>query len=92
MSVYLLTDYQPYWFKTSANPPVRHADVYLEWGNFLGEMATHVRMEAAKGFRSEDYAINFVRKKVGGVGIYMSEELFFLSGDVILWVHAKSVC
>ncbi|KAJ8462920.1 hypothetical protein ONZ51_g10587 [Trametes cubensis] len=72
--------FTPYWFKTSANPPVRHADVYLEWGNFLGEMATHVRMEAAKGFRSEDYAINFVRKKVGGVGIYMSEELFFLSG------------
>ncbi|KAH9848088.1 hypothetical protein C2E23DRAFT_862840 [Lenzites betulinus] len=68
--------YTLYWVPRGHPLRVQHADVYLDWEGFLRTMASQVLIEAGRGFQSKALAINWVRENVGGVGIYMSEEIF----------------
>ncbi|EIW51494.1 uncharacterized protein TRAVEDRAFT_25065 [Trametes versicolor FP-101664 SS1] len=71
---------QPYWTPQADPLPVWHPDIFSENHAFLNQMADWVMREAKNGFTSENLAINVIRKRVGGVGIYTSEELMFMSG------------
>ncbi|CDO70144.1 hypothetical protein BN946_scf184783.g28 [Trametes cinnabarina] len=85
----------PYWAQTASKLPVYHPDVYLGYREFLQAMADAVRERMASFLKTrsrtlkatasqkpepEKLAINWVRTNVGGVGIYMSEEIFFRAG------------
>ncbi|KAI9062698.1 hypothetical protein FKP32DRAFT_1677210 [Trametes sanguinea] len=88
--------FTPHWVSPECKLPIYHPDVYLEYGAFLDYMAKCMRGSgllpraqgpaSAGGYRgsasvsSETLAINWVRTNVGGVGVYMSEEIFFVAG------------
>ena len=69
--------------------PVSHIDVYLDYGGFLEFMADAIRRHHSDRM-CESYtglAINWVRKNIGGAGVYTSEEIFILAGNV----HSSSL-
>ncbi|OSD02620.1 hypothetical protein PYCCODRAFT_1366995 [Trametes coccinea BRFM310] len=66
----------PHWVAAHSNLPVHHADVYEDYMAFLRDIAESIRNSAS----SEVLAINWVRTNIGGVGVYMSEEIFFVAG------------
>ncbi|KAI9061416.1 hypothetical protein FKP32DRAFT_1576005 [Trametes sanguinea] len=70
----------PYWFSSQCPLKVYHPDVYVEWHDFLSFMSAKVKDEARRHFTSSVLAIDWVRTNVGGVGIYMSEEVFHYAG------------
>ncbi|KAI0668379.1 hypothetical protein C8Q78DRAFT_1046844 [Trametes maxima] len=77
----------PYWSQPSDPLPVYHPDVYHDYPAFVGYMANAIwdclgplKPNRGKKEDTEKLALNWVRENVGGVGMYMSEEIFYLAG------------
>ena len=63
---------QPHWARTKDTLLVVHADVYTEYNVFLSFMAEQVQQRLSSN--SEGLALNWIRKNIGGVGVYTSAE------------------
>ena len=71
---------QPFWAPSFASLPIQHADVYRDWPGFLVFMASEVKRHVSSQGSNQRLAIDWARTKVGGIGIYTSEEVFFRAG------------